>query len=500
MKTLQEGLNLPRIPESAAWRYGIAVAAFLISLFLRELLEPWLYSDRGFIVFVPAIVLVTFFAGLGPAIFTDFLSCIAIWYLFIPPFHSFRIGPDGVVGLGTFVLGSTVGITLVNWLRITIARLRAEQERSQADLLDMARLNDLSNRLVREDAEMGASLDGVLETAIAISRASKGNIQLREASGALIIAAQRGFEQPFLEFFKEVRAGGASTSGVAMQSARRVVIEDVMRSELLAGKPALQVMIDARVRAIISVPLMSSERNLLGMLSVHFVLPHRPDDGVLHRMDLLARQVADFLERKQAEETERMLIRELQHRSNNLLAVVQSIAHRSLAGDPAVARAKESFEARLLALARANRQLTKSKRGGANLNDIVRLEVTPFAERVTIEGPNLMLGPQQTQNFSLALHELATNAAKHGALLHSGGRIKIRWAIDDGGAERRLKFFWEESGGPPVEAPNRQGFGTSLLRATFADIRLDYAVDGLRCEFGLSLGQERQPLELTAAL
>jgi two-component sensor histidine kinase len=208
-------------------------------------------------------------------------------------------------------------------------------------------------------------------------------------------------------------------------------------------------------------------------------------------MDLLARQTADFLERKRAEEIEKTLIREVQHRSNNLLAVIQSIAHRSLSGDYPLALAKQAFEARLQALARANRQLTQSNWCGVNLNEIVRLELEPFADRTIVEGVNVTLGPHYAQNFCLALHELATNAAKYGALSNRHGRVEVSWTIATGPNNDRLKFKWRERGGPAIVAPTRRGFGTSLLKAAFEDVRFDYASEGLDCEIDLLLPQNQ---------
>ena len=99
-----------------------------------------------------------------------------------------------------------------------------------------------------------------------------------------------------------------------------------------------------------------------------------------------------------------------------------------------------------------------------NLNEIVRLELEPFADRAIVEGADVVLGPQQAQNFSLALHELATNAAKYGALSNGTEMVEVFWALVDSGKNTRLKFKWQEQGGPPVVAPTRRGFGTSLQR------------------------------------
>jgi two-component sensor histidine kinase len=211
-------------------------------------------------------------------------------------------------------------------------------------------------------------------------------------------------------------------------------------------------------------------------------------------MDLLARQTADYLEGKRADEIQATLVREIQHRSNNLLAVIQTIASRSLSGRKGytLARAKKAFEARLHALARTNQQLTKSNWNTVKLSEIVRQELQPFAERATIDGVEITLSPQHAQSFSLALHELATNAAKYGALSKRSGKVGISWLLLSQNNSNSLKFRWQESGGPQVVVPNRHGFGTTLVKATFPDVRIDYAVKGLSCEIDLPLGQEER--------
>jgi GAF domain-containing protein len=113
----------------------------------------------------------------------------------------------------------------------------------------------------------------------------------------LKIAAQHGFDQPFLDFFAEVDREDASACGAAMQMAGRVVVEDITESEIFSESPAAQVLLNEGVRAVQSTPLLSSEGNVLGMISIHFSQPHVPGQRELRLVDLLSRQAADFLER-----------------------------------------------------------------------------------------------------------------------------------------------------------------------------------------------------------
>jgi two-component sensor histidine kinase/integral membrane sensor domain MASE1 len=360
-------------------------------------------------------------------------------------------------------------------------QLGESESRIAADLLDMTRLHQVSNHLMQEGAQIEKSLDKVIEAAVAISETKRGYIQfLNPATGTLMVAAQRGLNESFLKLFQQIR----ETSDV--DSAHRMIVEDLRTDGKLSSQIS-RVFIYAGVRAITTTPLLSSTGNVLGIVSTLFDTPHRPGERELRLMDLLARQTADYLERKHAEKIQKTLIGEIQHRSNNLLTIIQAIAHRTFSSERSSSEAGKAFEARLQALARANQELIKSNWAGVNLKEIVRLELEPFAERTLIEGPDIRVGPQLAQNFSLALHELATNAAKYGALSDRNGKVGIHWTVMREAESNRLKLKWQERGGPQVTQPTRRGFGTTLLRAVFPDARFDYAVEGLNCEIDVLL-------------
>jgi two-component system CheB/CheR fusion protein len=116
-----------------------------------------------------------------------------------------------------------------------------------------------------------------------------------------------------------------------------------------------------------------------------------------------------------------------------------------------------------------------------------------FSKHAGISGVSVLLSPQQAQNFTLALHELATNSAKYGALSKTTGKVEASWTIEPSQSGSVLKFRWQESGGPPVKPPAYQGFGTQLLKAVFSDVRLEYPVEGLRCEIEVHLISTKQP-------
>jgi PAS domain S-box-containing protein len=192
----------------------------------------------------------------------------------------------------------------------------------------------------------------------------------------------------------------------------------------------------------------------------------------------------DIDERRSAEEHQRLLMNELNHRVKNTLASVQAIAFQTLKGEIPLAEARARFEARLLALSRAHNLLTEQNWGRACLDRVVRDSVEHLAGeagRFEIGGEPLWLAPRAALALALALHELGTNAAKYGALSREGGTVSVRWTSEGG----RLRLEWRESGGPAVSAPARRGFGSRLIAQLEAELggtaRLSFEADGVRC-------------------
>lgn len=243
------------------------------------------------------------------------------------------------------------------------------------------------------------------------------------------------------------------------------------------------------------------EKNWIGEAQLRNMQTDRPIDvmmnifGVRHpatgKVLCYAGVMRDVTEQKRAAALEKTLMGELQHRSNNLLAVIQAVAQRSLKGDGSLDAARNAFQQRLLALARTHRELTQSNFVGLEVGEIVRAELAPFTARARIDGERVMLGPQEAQNFSLAVHELATNAAKYEALSGPEGFVDIRWTVASNGSEPMLQFAWQERDGPAVAAPARRGFGSWLLGSLFAHAQFDYAATGLKCAFDMPLGRTR---------
>jgi two-component sensor histidine kinase/DNA-binding response OmpR family regulator len=196
----------------------------------------------------------------------------------------------------------------------------------------------------------------------------------------------------------------------------------------------------------------------------------------------------DITDRKEAEERQVLLAREVDHRARNALAVVQSILRLSRADSTGEFVA--AVEGRIRALARAHTLLSQSRWQGAELSRLVEEELAPFRagdpRRAVASGPFVMLRSATAQTIALALHELATNAAKYGALSARSGRVSASWRLSD----ERLDLTWEESGGPRAAEPSAQGFGMRMIRATVerelsGEVRFEWRPAGLRCRIAI---------------
>ena len=205
--------------------------------------------------------------------------------------------------------------------------------------------------------------------------------------------------------------------------------------------------------------------------------------------------VRDITERKQAEETQRLLNDELNHRVKNTMATVQAMAEQTLLKTRDPAHFIDSFRGRLQALSHAHNLLTQSRWRGVDLESLVREQLVVDAaqgERITCSGPQLQLQPRVAVHLGLALHELGTNARKYGALKVPEGRLGVTWRVTGHGAGHVLELNWVESGGPTVSPPAVHGFGTVLIERGLkhslgGEAHMNFAPTGVMCDMRLPL-------------
>ena len=188
---------------------------------------------------------------------------------------------------------------------------------------------------------------------------------------------------------------------------------------------------------------------------------------------------------------QRLLSRELNHRVKNVLAMVQAMVRRTLSDQRPVAQARELIGQRLQALARAQDLLLRTDWKDISIKEIIAAELATYSERIVLDGPDLRIDGRNVQTLTLLLHELATNAVKHGAFSDASGEVSISWATVGSGANARFWFRWEERHGPTVKLPVHKGFGTVLLQSTFSapdtKRRLAFEPGGLVYELDIPL-------------
>lgn len=204
-----------------------------------------------------------------------------------------------------------------------------------------------------------------------------------------------------------------------------------------------------------------------------------------------------------AAERQKLMIDELNHRVKNTLATVQSIAMQTARSHHDPKDFAQSFQARILALSHTHDLLTRSHWEGADLHDVLRHETEAHdAHRVTLTGPSVALNPPTALSLGMIFHELATNAAKYGALSSADGRVMVDWSLGDQ-RDRRLTLTWREVGGPRVQTPTRRGFGARLIERNVrhdlaGTLALDYAEGGLVAQISIPLDRDA-PIQDTAS-
>ena len=213
----------------------------------------------------------------------------------------------------------------------------------------------------------------------------------------------------------------------------------------------------------------------------------RAPDGKAERMVSV---VTDVTERKAAEDHIQFLMHEISHRSKNLLTVIQSIARRTVRTAGTMEEFENRFERRLQGLAASHDVLVRKNWQGAPLAELVRQQLVPFVEiqssRFELVGPDIVVTADAAQAIGLAIHELATNAIKYGALSAPTGKVRISWMLDgNAGASSQLSLNWIEQGGPPATPPSRKGFGHVVIvdmieRSLNGKVAVEFAVEGLK--------------------
>lgn len=366
------------------------------------------------------------------------------------------------------------------------------EQQLAAEIEDLRRIHGLGLRL-GEASTLPEGLMDVLRTAALLVDADFGSVQLLNRDGQLEMVGQIGFGPAILDQFAVVTLKDCSTCAVALNRRARVAVRD-LRKDRDFTEIAAALRSYGAVGAV-STPILDKAGNVLAMFSVYWLDEHEPDDRELAGLDLCAELAGRHVERSVAaralhdhEQRQSLLMRELAHRGKNLLQVIQSIARRSLSGERTLDEAREVFIGRLGALSNTYGTLTDDSAENMNLANIVAAELQSHGERISVRGPAISVPAKKAQSLALVIHELATNAAKYGALSVPTGRVEITWGITND------QFFldWSEIDGPSVEPPRKPGFGSVIITYVIGselkcEPTLEYQQSGFKYRFDCSL-------------
>lgn len=376
--------------------------------------------------------------------------------------HTPLLGSDGAV---RFILQHTVDVTELHGLRTLRdeAGIVERATRIQARNLDLAAESQQLKSLVEQAPGFVAILSGADHRFQLANQAYQELVGTRDLIGRTVAEAlPEVVDQGFLDLLDSVHRSGTPYIG--------------RREQVRIDKPG-EGSGDQRYLDFIYQPILTEG----GQVSGIFV------------------QGIDVTDQVEAEDRQKLLVNELNHRVKNTLAIVQGLASQSFKQVDPTAPARQTFEARLNALASAHNLLTSQQWESADVGETIEKSVGASAGadvgRVRFAGPQVTLGPQAALSLAMITHELTTNAIKYGALSVPDGRVSVDWAIGREGDRRLLTIDWVERGGPTVVAPQRRGFGTRLIERGLSSelhsqVAMNFAPEGLECRITAGLADE----------
>ena len=292
-----------------------------------------------------------------------------------------------------------------------------------------------------------------------------------------------------------VSTGRESQAGYALASGRPVIAEDLSLETRFRGEPLLH---DHGAVSGISAPIAGHDGRAYGVLGAHAAKRRKFTDYEVSFVAGMANIVAGAIQRRQLDQRHELMIRELRHRSGNLFSQLLALFSQTAKNSHSIADLVTKYEARVLALANAHRLITEGGWKSTSLNDLLSTLLAPFLDRLSFKGPNVFLEPDPTFGLSMAVHELVTNASKHGSLAGQNGRVDLVWSVARTEQGLTLVLDWTESDGPAPKRTVRPGFGSRLInmvieRQLNGRVEHRFEPSGLRARLTVPLTHERWP-------
>jgi PAS domain S-box-containing protein len=428
-------IDIPALRPGTVGAYALAVVSVGVATALRVALDPYL-DGAQFITYYPAIVITTLISGFGAGFVCAVLSTAAVDFFVLSPRFSFF--PETSADLADLLLFGP----LASYLVIIIARMRFAIEREQTE----ANKDRLQSAL--DAAQLGSWQYDPLHRVFSWDARGKEIFAVAE-NGATVD-----------KFMNWVHPDDAERVWTAFRTALDPVQPKRSPTQFRFQRG------DGEVRWVETQGL-----------------THLEGAGPKRRVLSFIGTVQDITERKEHQERERLLMREVSHRAKNMLSVVDAIAHQTATRNPE--DFIERFSERIRSLATNQDLLIRNEWHGVEVDDLVCAQLAPFADligsRIAVRGPKLRLNAASAQAIGLALHELATNTGKYGALSTDTGRVDICWGTEGD----TFTMFWTERDGPSVSAPQQRGFGTLVIE-TMAERSLNGKVELLHPPSGVT--------------
>jgi PAS domain S-box-containing protein len=433
-------IDVPALRPGTVGAYVLAVVSVAVATALRVALDPYLVGAQ-FITFFPAIVVTTLISGFGAGFLCAVLSTAAADFFVLEPRWAFSFSVEDPANVADLLLFGP----LASYCVIIIGRMRIAIEREQA------------------------------ERAL---RASKDNLQVA------LNAAQLGAWQYDLRH--RVFSGDERAMEIFEFAENQAPLEEVMTRVNPDDVEKVLAAIEQSLDPVNPKRSLTEFRLRRAHGEIRWVetlgLAHFDGTGRERRAVSFRGTVQDITQRKERQEREHLLMREINHRAKNMLSVVDAIAHQTAAKTPQ--NFVDRFSQRIQALSANQDLLIRNAWHGVEAEDLVRAQLAPFADhigaRIGVRGPQLRLNAASAQAIGLALHELTTNAGKYGALSKDTGRLDVGWRTDG----ETFTMSWTERDGPQVCPPQRCGFGTVVMkemagRSVGGKVDLDYAPSGV---------------------
>lgn len=319
-------------------------------------------------------------------------------------------------------------------------------------------------------------------------------LELLPGDAELLMRAGAGW-QAGLVGTANVSTGRDSLAGYTLAAGRPVIVEEFESETRFSGP---QLLLDHGVVSAITTPIAGRDGRAYGVLGAHTCKRRKFHDYDVSFLAAVANVVAGAIQRRQLDQRHELMIRELRHRSGNLFSQLLALFSQTAKNSRSVADLVAKYEARVLALANAHRLITEGGWKSTSLNELLNTLLAPFLDRISFSGPNVFLEPDPTFGLSMAVHELATNASKHGSLSEPAGRVDVTWSITRTQQGLTLVLDWKESQGPAPKRSRRPGFGARLInmvieRQLNGQVQQSFGATGLTARLTVPLTHERWP-------